>query len=324
MDTKGQDMTHQELHVVLGAGPMGRAIARTLAAEGRRVRLVTRDGRPLGTGSETARADLSDAGATVVACEGASAIYQCAAPPYHLWQTAFPAIQEAAIEAAARSGAVLVAVENLYGYGVAGSLHEGMPLEAITRKGRLRADLSARLLKADASGKARTVAGRATDFFGPEVTMSALGGRFWPALLVGRAVDWTGDPDAPHSFAYLPDLARAYVALAGRPQAWGRAWHLPTLPPMSVREICAMARPAGAAPMRIRKTPSWVLRAVGLFQPAAGEMVEMRYMFDAPFVTDHAAFDRLMDETGGWTGTPARSAIEDTAAWWASPQAKAA
>lgn len=318
--SEARDMDRRDLHVVLGAGPMGRAIARTLAAEGRPVRVVTRDGRAVGRGIGTARADLADASATVAACEGAAVIYQCAAPPYHLWTTAFPAIQDAALEAAARSGAVLVAVENLYGYGVAGTLHEGLPMAATTRKGRLRADLSERLVAAHASGRARTVAGRSTDFFGPGVASSALGERFWPSVLAGRAVDWAGDPDAPHSFAFLPDLARAHVALAARPEAWGRAWHLPALPPTSVREMCAMARPPGAAPARIRRTPSWVLRAVGLLQPAAGETVEMRYMFDAPFVTDHAAFDRLT----GWSGTPARDAIGETAAWWAGPRARAA
>jgi nucleoside-diphosphate-sugar epimerase len=63
------------------------------------------------------------------------------------------------------------------------------------------------------------VAGRATDFFGPGVSVSALGERFWPALLSGKPVDWVGNPDAPHSFAYLPDLAAAYVALANTPSA---------------------------------------------------------------------------------------------------------
>ncbi|MEM8581814.1 MAG: NAD-dependent epimerase, partial [Pseudomonadota bacterium] len=142
--------------------------------------------------------------------------------------------------------------------------------------------------------------------------MSALGDRFWPAVLSGKTVDWVGDPDAPHSFAYLPDLAAAYVALAETSATWGEAWHLPALPPVSAREICEMARPPDAAPVKLRQTPSWLLRLVGLFQPAAGELVEMRYMFDEAFVTDHTKFDQAVGtQVSGWD-----KAVAETVNWW--------
>lgn len=212
-------MTKQTHSVILGAGPMGRAIADTLVSKGQAVTVVTRNGRDIGPGITARKADLSNADQTTAACQGAGAIYQCAAPPYHQWDVGFPALQEAAIAAAEDTGAVLIAIENLYGYGVAGTLHEGLPQTATTRKGSLRARLSQVLLSAHASGRAKCVAGRATDFFGPGVSVSALGERFWPALLSGKPVDWVGNPDAPHSFAYLPDLAAAYVALANTPSA---------------------------------------------------------------------------------------------------------
>lgn len=305
-------MTTQPRSFILGAGPMGRAIAETLAANGEALTVVTRDGRAIGTGIDTAKADLSDARQTIAACKGATAIYHCAAPPYHKWATDFPALQEAALAAAEATAAVLVVVENLYGYGVAGTLTEDMALNATTRKGALRARLSQELLEAHMSGRAKCVAGRATDFFGPGVRMSALGDRFWPALLAGKPVDWVGDPDAPHSFAYLPDLAAAYVTLAQTPSAWGQAWHLPALPPVSVREICDMATPDSDKPTKIRATPSWLLRIVGLFQPAAGELVEMRYMFDSSFVIDHGRFDQTFGLKHRDWGGP----LKETLAWW--------
>ncbi|MEO0391320.1 MAG: NAD-dependent epimerase/dehydratase family protein [Pseudomonadota bacterium] len=302
-------MTHS---VILGAGPLGRAIAAEAARRGHTVTVVTRDGRQVAPGISAAQADLAHADQTMAACAGADIIYQCAAPPYHQWDAAFPPLQEAALAAAADSGAVLVAVENLYGYGVAGTLRADMPLTATTRKGALRARLSVALLEAHAAGRARCVAGRATDFFGPEVRISAVGERFWPALLGGRPVDWVGDPDAPHSFAYLPDLAAAYVSLGETPATWGQAWHLPALPPISVRELCARAVQPQERPARTRQTPSWLLRAIGLFQPAAGEVVEMRYMYDAPFVIDHAPFDaQIGTGVSGWD-----TALTETTAWW--------
>lgn len=297
--------------VVLGAGPMGRTIAKTLAVKGLPVTVVTRDGRFVGDGIETAKADLSDKTQTVAACTGADVIYFCAAPPYHKWPIEFPALQQAAIEAAARTGAVLIAVENLYGYGTAGILTENTPLAATTQKGSVRARMSSELLAAHKAGKVQAVAGRATDFFGPGVSMSALGDRFWPALLAGRTINWVGNPDVPHSFAFLPDLATAYVALSKRPDSWGRAWHLPALPPISVRELCARVRGSGAL-ARIRRTPSRILRAVGLVQPTARELIEMRYMFDEAFIIDHSDFanNMVLAETH-W-----ETAIDETVAWW--------
>lgn len=304
--------------VVLGAGPVGRAIAETLAAKGQSVTVVTRDGRDIGPNITTAWADLADAEQTIAACQGADAIYQCAAPPYHQWDVAFPALQEAAIAAAAHCDAVLVAVENLYGYGIAGELKEEMPLIATTRKGSLRARLSQELLAAHATGRAKCVAGRATDFFGPGVAVSALGDRFWPALLAGKTVGWVGDPDAVHSFAYLPDIAAAYVALAQTPSAWGQAWHLPALPPVSVREICDMVTANSDTKTRIRQTPSWLLRVVGLLQPAAGELVEMRYMFDNEFIINHSGFDQEIGTiVSGWD-----AALKETIAWWQNQMRK--
>lgn len=312
-------MTKQTHSVILGAGPVGRAIAHTLVAKGHQVTVVTRDGRQIAPGVTPRKADLSDAAQTVAVCDMADQIYLCAAPPYQQWQTDFSPLQEAAIAAAQSTNAVLVVVENLYGYGVAGTLREDMPLSATTRKGAVRAQMSQTLLAAHAEGRAKCVAGRATDFFGPGVRLSALGERLWPALLAGKTVDWIGDPDAPHSFAYLPDLAHAYATLAETPSAWGQAWHLPALPPISIREICDMTTAERDKPARIRQTPSWLLRAIGLFQPAAGEMVEMRYMFDAPFIIDHAAFDKQIGtRTHTWD-----TAMVETVAWWQTQESKA-
>jgi nucleoside-diphosphate-sugar epimerase len=313
-------MSEHPHSVILGAGPMGRAIADTLVAMGQTVTVVTRDGRSFGPGILPRKADLSHATETIAACKGAGVIYHCAAPAYHQWGDRFPALQDAAIAAAEATGAVLIVVENLYGYGVAGTLHEDLPLTATTRKGALRARLSRDLLAAHASGRIKCVAGRSTDFFGPGVRVSALGERFWPGLLSGKTIDWVGNADMPHSFAYLPDLAAAYVALATTPSSWGKAWHMPALPPVTLREICDMATPDGRPAIQIRRTPSWLLKAVGLFQPAAGELVEMRYMFDNPFLIDHSAFDQKIG------ARPQRwdRALANTLAWWGTQMKSAA
>ena len=100
-------------------------------------------------------------------------------------------------------------LENLYGYGPAGSpMTEDHPLAATTRKGRTRAAMTGELLAAAKAGRIRFAIGRASDFFGAGVTEgSVLGERvFGNAWLAGRA-DFIGNPGLPHTYSYVPDIA---------------------------------------------------------------------------------------------------------------------
>jgi hypothetical protein len=54
------------------------------------------------------------------AAKGASVIYQCLNAPYPRWPELFPPLQHGVLAAAEGSGALLVSLENLYGYGPAG------------------------------------------------------------------------------------------------------------------------------------------------------------------------------------------------------------
>ena len=62
---------------------------------------------------------------------GATALYNCANPPYHRWSTDWPSLAAALLTAAERSGAVLVTMANLYGYGpVDAPMSEDTPLRS--------------------------------------------------------------------------------------------------------------------------------------------------------------------------------------------------
>ena len=67
-------------------------------------------------------------------------MYNCANPPYHRWPELWPPLAAAMLAAAERTGAVLVTMSNLYGYGpVDGPMTEDLPLRPTTAKGRVRA-----------------------------------------------------------------------------------------------------------------------------------------------------------------------------------------
>ena len=111
-------------HVIVGAGPVGVALARRLSGEGHGVAVLTRSGRELGlAGVESVAVDASDADALSAQVRGAAVLYNCANPgAYPLWEREWPPLAAAVLAAAERSGAVLVTASNLYGYGpVSGS-----------------------------------------------------------------------------------------------------------------------------------------------------------------------------------------------------------
>jgi nucleoside-diphosphate-sugar epimerase len=304
------------LHVIIGAGSVGSATARLLAERGTEVRLVSRSGTgPEATGISRVAVDAADRLALSRVAQGASAIYNCANPPYHRWATDWPPIAASLLQTATEVGAVLVTVNNLYAYGpVDHPMTERDPLAPVGIKGQVRAKMWTDALAAHQSGRVRVTEARASDYFGPGLTTTShLGSRVVPRLLAGRPIRVLGNPDAPHSWTYVPDVARTLVVLATDPRAWGRAWHVPTSPPRSQRQVIAdMAGIAGVASPSVGSVPNWILRLGGLFSPTIRELREVTYQFDRPFVLDST----LARSTFRLEPTPFPEALAMSVRWW--------
>jgi nucleoside-diphosphate-sugar epimerase len=287
-------------HVVLGAGPVGRAVVAALTSRGIEPAVVTRSGASV-PGAASRRADLADPVQADEAVAGAEVVFQCAQPAYHRWPEEFPQLQARAVAAATSAGALLVVAENLYGYGPGpgpahGTLTQDLPLTATTRKGMVRAQMWRDLEAAHQAGRLRVVAARASDFFGPGVEDSAVGQRFFGPLARGKVVRVAGDPDRLHTYTYVPDFGEAMVRLSETPEAWGRAWHVPNAPTITTRTFAEQAAELAGTRPRLRGTPRWQLRLVGRFVPAVGEVVEMLYEFDEDFVVDHTPYAALLGD----------------------------
>jgi len=153
----------------------------------------------------------------------------------------------------------------------------------------------------------------ASDFYGPLVRMSHAGERLVPALMAGKRVTMVGSLDQPHSFTYVPDLARAMIVSAQTPSLWGQVLHAPTGPAPTQRELAeALARAAGVSPPRLSTLPAWVLKVAGLVSVGARELAETSYMFTRPFVLDSTRSEALL----GQAPTPLDVAAKETVAWW--------
>ncbi|MBT2470058.1 NAD-dependent epimerase/dehydratase family protein [Streptomyces sp. ISL-66] len=303
------------LYVVVGFGPAGAATARLLAEQGHSVRVVTKSGRSPQPGIEHVALDATDSGRLIEASRGAAAVYHCAAPPYHRWAGQWPALISSVVATAEATGAVLVMLGNLYGYGPAdGPLTEEQPLAATGPKGRVRAAGWERVRSLHEQGRIRAVELRASDFFGPGVTEGGhLAARVVPRVLRGKLVSTLGDPDAPHSWTYLPDVARALVEVTGEERAWGRAWHVPTAPALSVREMVdRLAAESGTGPVAVRRLSPAVLGVASLFSPLIRELKEIRYQFERPFLVDSTAYEAEF----AVRATPVDEQVRATVAWW--------
>ncbi|MGJ0119901.1 NAD-dependent epimerase/dehydratase family protein [Williamsia sp. MIQD14] len=308
-------MSTRDLHVVLGAGPAGRTIVDELRAQGLATRLVSRSPVVVDDPAvETVVADVRDQAATTAAIDGATVVYHAVNVPYHRQTADMPHIADAVIGAAAHHDSTLVVLDTLYPYGTAGGEHitEDTPWAATSRKGMMRADLDRRYLAAHEAGTVRVSLGRAADFFGPGVFGSTLGATFFPAAIQGEPVIAFGDIDLPHSYSYVPDVAAGLVTMGCDDRAWGRVWHLPTVPAVSTRTIHhavseILGRPL-AADVIAEPTP------VGPFD--AQFMDEYAEMFYQHLIAQNmvsTAFESMFDQHP----TPLRDALQTTLDWFA-------
>lgn len=301
-------------HTVLGKGPIGRTLAAHLADAGHEVHVLSRSGPRPGTPPRTAtaaggsvehhRVDGTDAGALTRHTQGSVALYNCVNPAYHRWVADWPPVADALLTAAERTGAVLVTAGNLYVYGAGNQhMHEDDPLATRETKGRVRAGMWRDALARHEAGALRTTEVRGSDYLGPGAEAHAHAGpRMLAPLLAGRTVRPIGSADQPHTWTYLPDFAAALAAAARTPEAWGRAWHVPSPEPLTFRALVTrFAQAAGVPVPRIAPVPLAAVRALGAVQPMMRELAAMGYQFTEPFVADDAASRRVLGlEPTGW------------------------
>ncbi|VAW09431.1 Nucleoside-diphosphate-sugar epimerases [hydrothermal vent metagenome] len=277
-------------HLIVGAGPTGSGTARKLADLGHRVIIATRSGTDIDHPGVEARAvDASDATALGNAVDNIDAVYNCANPPYFAWPTDWPPLAKALLATTERHDAVLVTMSNLYGYGpVAEPMTEAHPLAATFPKGRIRAQMWEEALEAHQAGRVRVTEARASDFYGPGVGQSAhMGSRMVDRALAGKTVTVVGDPDVVHSWTAMDDVTTMLSLLGTDERAWGRAWHVPTAPAVSQRDLIhQLCSIAGVDPVKVRGYSSFELWLAGIFSKSIREVGDVLYQLEKPFIID--------------------------------------
>ncbi len=302
-------------HVVFGTGQVGRTLVELLVRAGEQVIAVNRSGRGDLPGARIVAADATDPVATTGLCRKADIVYFCLnASRYDRWAEEFPPLQRGVLAGAATAGARLVVLDNLYAYGPS----HGRPLvetaadNPTSAKAATRAAMTRELLGAQRAGRVEVAIGRASDYFGPGTTQSALGEAIFGSAVRGATAQLMGDPDQPHSYSHTPDVAAALIALGGAAGATGQVWHLPVAPALTTRSVVEQVYDLAGHRPRLLAAGRTALRVLGLVRPELREYLHTLYQFSEPWVVDDTKFRRAF----GNLATPMAAALAHTVAWY--------
>lgn len=231
------------------------------------------------------------------AAEGAQLIFNGLNPPaYHAWARLIPEITSQVLAAARASGATVLLPGNVYVYGAQpGPWSEATPHRPCSRKGAIRATMERRYAEAAAEG-VRTILLRGGDFIDPANPQTLLNMLVLKGLHKGR-ITAMGRPDARRSYAYLPDMARAFVALAER-RAELPAFATFNLPGLrfSFDDLAGLLADEMRRPIRIKRFPWWAMRLAAPVWELARELCEMRYLYDLDHSLDGTALARVLPD----------------------------
>ncbi len=168
------------------------------------------------------------------------------------------------------------------------------------------------LLQAHGRGQVEVAIGRASDFFGPGATRSALGETIFGSAVAGKAAQVLGKPDQLHSYSYTADVAAGLITLGTEPAAVGEIWHLPVPQTRTTREIVNdIYALAGARPRTMAAGPL-TLRLLGLVKPEMREFRHTLYQFTDRWVVDDSKFRAAF----GGEATPVAQALATTFDWY--------
>jgi nucleoside-diphosphate-sugar epimerase len=284
--------------LVLGAnGRLGAAAVQAFAAAGWTVLAqARREPDALPPGATHLALPLGDAVGLAAAAAGARVVVYAVNPLYTRWNAeALPLLRQG-LAVALRLKATFMLPGNVYnfGAGMPSTLNRRTPQLPTTRKGEIRVAMERELQSLATNGALRSIVIRAGDFFGG-------GSGSWMDLVIVKSLRhgklvYPGPLDVRHAWAYLPDLARAFVAAASRADELPAYVDLPfaghTLNGAAL--LAAIERAASTLGM----TPSagfkhggmpWrLLKLGGLVVPMWREIAEMSYLWHVPHALDGA------------------------------------
>lgn len=310
----------QQTVLILGArGRFGLAATQAFADAGWTVLAQIRPDSPIPVGDlregriRWIASDLNDIDVVVMQAKGAHVVVNALNPAYtsEAWQAQGLVLMEASIAVARALQATLMFPGNVYnfGAGMPGVLHEDTPQLAQTVMGKVRVAMELRLKEAGI----RAVVIRAGNFFG------AGSGAVFDQVMVKNTrkgeLTTLGERNVLGAWAYVPDLALAFVAVAHKRAGLrafevlhfaghsltGQDW-LSVLNPVARTQRWVSA----ASPLKFKQLPWLVIRIGALVVPTWAALLSLRYLWQTPHALDNT---RLVGLIGAEPHTPLDDAV---------------
>lgn len=228
-------------------------------------------------------------------------------PGYHLWTDDLLAQHAAVAAIAAREGATVILPGNVYVYGpeAPSPWRADTPHLATNPLGLFRKKLEA----AYRESGARTLVLRCGDFIDTEGTGNWFESYISPGVPKGY-IRYPGDHDAPHAWAFLPDAARAALALAEKRHGLSGFNDIPfegyTL---SGRELADAISRVTDREIAVKPLHWGMMRLMKPFMPMLAGVFEMRYLWSLPQRLDGA---RLAELVPDFVPTPVEEALKQS------------
>ncbi|MDT9002198.1 epimerase [Paucibacter sp. APW11] len=300
-----------ETVLILGAaGRLGRELC--LAFSGAGWRTLAHSRKPLPAellalpGLQAVSADALDVNTLlgeVRAAGGAGVVINALNPPYTQWHRLALPLASAAQDLALGLDALLVLPGNVYNFGstLPPLLRRNSAEHGDHDKARIRIAIEAQMAAADKQGLDSVVL-RAGDFFGGAGRGSWFDLAIASRLAKGEMV-YPGSLDRIHAWAYLPDLAQAFVRVASqRERLYGHSRLHFAGHAVEGQVLLDCLNALCARPLRAASLPWGLIRLGAPLVPSWRAIVEMRYLWERPHQLDDSDLRQLI-------GPPPRTAL---------------
>jgi nucleoside-diphosphate-sugar epimerase len=295
--------------LVMGiSGGFGSSVAQALVERGWAVRALMRDPARLPAqlrNVEVMTGDAKDIRAVRKAAHGVDLMVYAVNPPRYDWNGVARPMLETTAQVAEENGSTVLFPGNVYVFDPADGpdFDEQALRRPVTSKGRIRQAMETRLEQASRRG-ARVIVLRMGDYIG-ENAPSAWLGVLLKRTRHGFSLFTPGPRDLTHTWAYLPDAARAAAQLAAMHDELPRwsVFHFRGYR-MSLRDIADTLQQVSGKRVRLKAFPWWAMRIVAPFSVLFRGLLEMRYLWRRQVNLDDAKLQRTLGKPVPHTPLP--------------------
>ena len=316
-------MTRGKVTILGINGHIGHHVAKAFVAAGWQVTGFGRANRHPVAGAEFVSGDADSVADMRAAIGDSQVVVNALNLPYHQWDRGRMEAQTArVIKAMGAGGKTLLFPGNIYNYGHASRvLTPDLQQEPPTPRGEIRKRVEAMFRHAAQHDDMQVIILRAGDFFGPESS-----GDWFDLVILREAAKRRaaipGRRGVGHSWAYLPDLGRAFEKLA---------WHRKELAAfenfhfagdyVTPEQLTTAIVAAAPVPLKVSSFPWIILSVLGLTNPIMREVSKMGYLWQKPMALEDTRLDAIL---GPDFGTPFGEAIAATVQPYFAMQSMAA